>query len=213
MDIRPISPAEAPPPPPTPAIPPVGERSPDGSTRWAGWAATALLALIGIPRIMKWWEWIWIIDDFDLMVHEAGHPLFHIFGYFIGIAGGTLLQLIVPSAFIIAFLRQRQPLSVAVCVWWLGVNFLYVGRYMADARAQVLPLIGDGTHDFFYLFSRMGLLKFDRVIGGLTHALGSALMLGAILFCLAPAHRWREWLARLGPCLEDLLFEKPKRRR
>jgi hypothetical protein len=34
------------------------------------------------------------MDSVDLAIHEAGHPLFGIFGEFIGYAGGALMQLL-----------------------------------------------------------------------------------------------------------------------
>ena len=40
-----------------------------------------------------------LLDGVDFLIHEAGHPIFGIFGEFIGVAGGSLLQVLVPLAF------------------------------------------------------------------------------------------------------------------
>jgi hypothetical protein len=43
---------------------------------------------------------------------------------------------------------------------------------MADARAQNLPLVGSGDHDWGILFGQWGLLAQDQKIGGTTRAIG-----------------------------------------
>jgi len=43
---------------------------------------------------------------------------------------------------------------------------------MADARAEALPLVGSGDHDWNILFGQWGLLMQDQKIGAATRALG-----------------------------------------
>ena len=121
----------------------------------------------------------------DLIVHEAGHLLLSYTGsHFLTAAGGSLFQLFVPAALCLHFAWQRQPYGTAFCAFVLFQNFLYVGDYMADARAQVLPLVsvggGDAQHDFTYIFSTLELLPYDTKIGGLVRFVGWAGMLGAM---------------------------------
>ena len=56
---------------------------------------------------------------------------------------------------------------------------------MADARAQMLPLVspfpGAPGHDWNYLLGTLGLLRQDRVIGGVFRVAGTVTM-GAGLF-------------------------------
>jgi hypothetical protein len=83
----------------------------------------------------------------------------------------------------IVFLRQRDYFAISVCFVWLGVNLYSVGVYMADALRQQLPLVtvGQGhdniTHDWAYLFGRMGCLRSAEGIGWLTRRLGDVAML------------------------------------
>ena len=52
----------------------------------------------------------------------------------------------------------------ALGVVWLMQNFLNIARYMADARAQVLPLVGGGEHDWAHILSRWGSLQADTLL-------------------------------------------------
>ncbi len=124
-------------------------------------AAAALYSLRNpLSRALSIMVW------FDLIIHEAGHPIFGLLGNrWIGFAGGTLMQLLMPLPFYFSFLRQRQPKSADFCIFWFATNFLGIGPYMADARAQVLPLIGGGEHDWTYLLDSVGLLRFDLQLG------------------------------------------------
>jgi hypothetical protein len=128
---------------------------------------------------------IQVLDSFNLMVHEAGHPIFGIFGEYIGFWGGTLMQLLVPFVAVIAFWRERAALSCALAGVWFFENFLNIARYMADARAQELPLIGGGEHDWAYILGKSNLLASDTSIARVVHTLGWAGMIGSCLFAIA----------------------------
>jgi hypothetical protein len=119
-----------------------------------------------------------IIDNVNLVIHESGHLLFGWLGsQTIAIAGGTLMQLLVPFLLACFFVFQRQPIGTAFCSFFFFENFLNIAPYMADARAQVLPLVTVGDpentiHDWFYLFSKFGLLRHDTQIASLVKFLG-----------------------------------------
>ena len=122
------------------------------------------------------------IHGADLVFHEAGHPIFGLFGWrFLTILGGTLLQLAPPVAAAVAFWRKRQPASFAVVMVWLGVNLVNVGQYAADAQARALPLLNadaDG-HDWWNMLRALGLLEQCQVIGAAIGGLGWALQAAA----------------------------------
>ncbi len=120
------------------------------------------------------------LDYVNLAVHEAGHFFFSWFGYTAMILGGTLGELLVPLLLAGYFWWQRQTAGVTFCAFWFFENFLYIGRYMADARAQALPLVGSGEHDWEILFGRWNLLMSDTAIGGATRAIGWMGMLATV---------------------------------
>ena len=128
------------------------------------------------------------LDYVNLIIHEGGHFFFSWFGYTITILGGTLAELIVPLLCAIYFFRQREVAAVAFCSFWFFENFLYIGTYMADARALSLPLVGSGDHDWEILFGQWNLLLQDQRIGGITRTGGWLGMLGTVT--------WFAWRAR-----------------
>lgn len=118
-----------------------------------------------------------VMDPVNLIVHEAGHLLFGWFGSTLGLWGGTLLELLVPAALAAQFAWQRHTAGTAFAAFFFFENFLYISVYMADARAQQLPLVtvGDpemGNHDWFLIFSSLGLLRYDRSIAAAVRVLG-----------------------------------------
>jgi hypothetical protein len=135
--------------------------------------------------------YIRILDDANLVFHEAGHPIFGLLGSTLGLWGGTLGQLAFPLAASIAFWRRREPVSLALTLAWLFENFFSIARYMADARVQLLPLVGGGIHDWHAIFARWGVLRWDTEIAGVVRALG---WLG--LLCTWGWIAWRAWIQR-----------------
>lgn len=124
----------------------------------------------------------------NLCIHEGGHLLTRPFGVeVLHVAGGTLLQLAAPLLCMGLLLRQGEYFGLPFCLGWLSTNLIGVGVYMADARAQELPLVtaegGDGNtiHDWNYLFGHFGLLRYDTEIGLGTRGGGTAVMIAALL--------------------------------
>ncbi len=110
-------------------------------------------------------RWVFILDAANLAFHEAGHPFFGLLmGERITVYGGTLGQLVFPIVAMASFWWRREALSFALCTAWAFENFWNISRYMADAREQVLPLVGGGEHDWTEIFSRWHVLHRDTGI-------------------------------------------------
>src|SRR5258708_28573632 len=129
------------------------------------------------------------LDYANLMIHECGHPLFSGFGYTMMMMGGTLAELIVPLLCAAYFFWRREISRFAFCAFWFFENFPYIGTYMADARAQELPLVGSGDHYWASVFGQWGWLAQDQKIGGATRAMGGIGMLSVM--------GWLAWRAYL----------------
>ncbi len=141
------------------------------------WAAVAVLALALFSSRDALRSALWLLNGIDLFIHEAGHPILGLFGWrFLMVAGGTIFQLAFPIAFASHFYKDGQPRSGDACVGWLGQSFLHIGIYAADARAQELPLVGGGEHDWTYLLGETGLLTHDVGVGRFFDFLGCALI-------------------------------------
>jgi len=145
-------------------------------------AALVLIAIYAIARLRnpEYWD---PLDDLNLAVHEAGHLVFSAFGETMTILGGSLFQVIVPAAFVAYFARTRQRYAAAVTMSWVAVNLLNIARYIGDARAQELPLLGgeDSIHDWWYLLINWDLLARDLTIARWVHAAGVAAFLTAVI--------------------------------
>jgi len=126
-----------------------------------------------------------MIDLVFVPIHEGGHLLFRFFGEFLAVAGGTILQLAVPLMLAAFFIFHRQIPGTAFCMFFFFEQFLPIATYMADARAQELPLltVGDSDnviHDWAYLFGKLGVLDHDTQIAHGVRVLGWLGMIGTL---------------------------------
>src|SRR5690606_34026294 len=97
----------------------------------------------------------------------AGHFFFRFFGRFMLYAGGTLMQILLPSLLVWQFWRHQYRVGVQVSMLWLGQNLINISVYAADARARRLPLLGGDAaeHDWWNMLRIVDLLAYARAIG------------------------------------------------
>jgi hypothetical protein len=140
---------------------------------------TGALALYGIPCLLRP-ESGRLLDALDLAIHETGHLVFAPFGEFLQFLGGTLFQLMLPAAFVVYFWRRADRHAASVALWWIAQNCWNISVYVRDARAQALPLVGGGEHDWAYLLGRLGWLRYDQAIALDVRVIGVAIYAYAI---------------------------------
>jgi hypothetical protein len=162
----------------------------------AGWGAFYLLFLFYAARNI---DGFLFIDNVNLVIHEAGHPLFSYLGERPQVWGGTILQWFVPFALAAYFFFQRQTTAFVFSLFFFFENWLYTATYMADARAQVLPLVSIGggecdenMHDWYNIFSHMELLDRDTIIAHRVRTLGWIGMIACVLFLAWRCYQDRE---------------------
>ncbi len=141
---------------------------------------TLVLAIYGYVCLRNPGEYRWL-DSLDLAIHETGHLVFIVGGETLTILGGTLFQLIVPAAFVVALWRAGDRHGATVPLWWLGQNCWNISVYIRDARAQELPLVGGGEHDWAALLGQWGLMTRDGAIADTVHLIGVIIYLVAII--------------------------------
>lgn len=116
---------------------------------------------LGIPHFF--------IDNFLLIVHEAGHTFFGIFGSrFVTILGGSLFQILLPLLILAFCWVNRKDIGMQFSLCLVGYSWLDVAGYVADGGARQLPLIGGlgkSAHDWHNLLARMNALEHDFAIG------------------------------------------------
>lgn len=140
---------------------------------------TFALALYGMPCLLRP-ESGRFLDAVDLAIHETGHLVFAPFGEFLGFLGGSLFQLALPAAFVVYFWQRADRHGASVALWWVAQNCWNVSVYVRDARAQALPLVGGGEHDWAYLLGRLGWLRYDHAIALDIRLVGAAIYVYAI---------------------------------
>jgi hypothetical protein len=148
-----------------------------------------LLVLLAIPYVV-WLVFAYdyhFLDGVNLAFHEAGHLFFSFLGQTAHFLGGTIGQLFFPAACCGHFLRRGRSVEAALCGIWLAESLMYTARYLADAQAQALPLIGGHIHDWNWLLGRAGLLAHCETIGTGLHAVASVSACASLI-----------WAARLA---------------
>jgi hypothetical protein len=151
-------------------------------------AAVVLLAIYGLvclqaPNSGR------LLDGVDLAIHEAGHLFFSPFGEVMTALGGTLLQLIIPSTFVVYFWRRRDRYAAGFALWWVAQNLWNISVYVGDARAQELPLVGGGEHDWTFLLATAGWLERDLALARAVFVTGVIVYLAAIGLAAANAEQ------------------------
>jgi hypothetical protein len=150
-----------------------------------GIAVFAVLVLKSEPGFVLF------LDHANLVFHEAGHPAVGLFSQRLETYGGTMGQLTFPVVLAVSFWRKREAISFAVSVIWFFENWLNIARYMADARAQVLPLVGGGDHDWARIFGRWNVLNHDTQIAAVVRTTGWVGMSAACAWVI-----WLWWVGR-----------------
>lgn len=124
----------------------------------------------------------------NLVFHEAGHIILSPFGRFVGVLGGSLMQVLIPAVCAVTFFKQENAFGAAVCTWWAGQNLIDLAPYIADARRLQLVLLGGFTgqevegHDWEYLLTTVGWLRYDVTLGRASQAVGALTMTGGVLW-------------------------------
>lgn len=125
------------------------------------------------------------LDNVDLPVHETGHLIFRPFGEFLGVAGGSLFQVILPAIFVAYFVWNEKNYSAAIVLFWVGQSILNVFVYAADAVVMQLVLTSGLTgsegsfHDWNYLLTKTGLLGSTKAVAGIIRGVGTLVIIAA----------------------------------
>lgn len=163
------------------------------TAQWVGTLAFAAIVTLGLLAGDP--GWTPILDSANLAFHEAGHLVYGIFGQTAALYGGVLGQLTFPLVTLAIFTARRQPHGVAVAAVWIGQNCMNIARYMADARARELPLVGGGEHDFFHIFTRWDALDADTKVAAWTRGIGWGVAIAGLA--------WLTWRWRRGDDIDD----------
>ena len=180
---------------PVTAAPEAGEAPVTGLDRRWLWRVPLLLWL-------GWTGWRYLADPdywsiFSGIIfgsHEFGHLFFAPFGELLTVAGGSLMQLLVPVGAGALLLARRDWYGTAVAGCWLSFSLSNLAVYIGDAVAQELPLVSfspdGGEHDWFYLLDHFGALGYDLKLAMVVRRVSLLVLAVSFVcgawFCLRP---------------------------
>lgn len=158
-----------------------------------GWMIFYGLLLVYFARHFRQ---LTLLDNLHLPIHEGGHLLFSYFGQTLHLWGGTILQLLVPALLALYFAAQGQLPGTTFCLFAFFHSLAGVATYMSDAIARELPLVTVGAvadesdHDWYNIFTQLGILRHATQIGSATSLLAWCGFLGTLV--------WFTWRYRRG---------------
>ena len=107
-----------------------------------------------------------LINNFLLIVHEAGHTFFSIFGLrILTILGGSLNEILLPLLIVIFTIFNRYSKGTQFALYLFGTAWFDVAFYVADGGQRQLPLIGNlgkESHDWYNLLWHWDMLEADK---------------------------------------------------
>ncbi len=129
-----------------------------------------------------------------MVFHEAGHAIFSPFGKWLMVAGGTLLQLIMPALLCGGlWFTNRDAFGATLGSWFFGVSLLDVAPYVYDALQPRLALLNgkEGTvdsHDWMFLLNSGDWVAQAHRLGHAVYWAGAAVVVASLL-----AGAWVLW--------------------
>ncbi|WP_234571890.1 hypothetical protein [Rhodohalobacter sp. 614A] len=125
-----------------------------------------------------------LVSNFLLIVHEAGHTFFSIFGSrIITILGGSLNEILLPLLIVIFTIFNRYIKGTQFALYLLGSAWFSVAFYAADGGQRQLPLIGNlgkESHDWYNLLRHYNILEADASFALTFVIIGSLVYIAAL---------------------------------
>jgi len=128
-----------------------------------------------------------LMSNANMLIHESGHGVCYLIGCpdFIMFINGTIFQLALPIIFIYIYMYKTKNIIIAIIgVMWLAQNLVYVAWYMSTSQMphKYGMFLGGGTHDFWWLFSYLGVLEYDWLISSIVKIIAVVLLYGAYFY-------------------------------
>jgi hypothetical protein len=116
-------------------------------------------------------------------VHEVSHLLVGFLPSILVAAAGSIGEITFTVLILVAAFRARSYFAAIFGALWVMLAMTSVGRYMADARTQLIPLMGPSDqpiHDWFFVFNQLGWLQYDTLIGSVVRGIGIGIGIAAL---------------------------------
>ena len=125
----------------------------------------------------------------NMIVHESGHGICYLLpcSQFLTALNGTLFQLALPLIFIYYYHKRHNELALSLGFIWLAQNLVYVAWYMSYSQTPNLYpffLGGSAIHDFWYIFTQLGVLEYDWLISGVVRFTAGVILIRCHFYLL-----------------------------
>ncbi len=117
-------------------------------------------------------------------VHEVSHVIASFLPPVLTAAAGSIGEVSFTILIVAAAVKGRAYFAAIFGCLWVMLAMRSAGIYMADARAQQLPLVSFGDtakHDWNFVFSQMGWLQADTAIGNTVMGIGVVIGASALV--------------------------------
>lgn len=145
-------------------------------------------------QIVSITEYLFTIYQFIInqtlgIVHEGGHGVCYLLPCpkFVMVSMGTLFQWGFPLGIALHYRKKGNQMAFLIGLFILGISIDYTSWYMSTAHeGALLPahksFLGvDALHDFYYIFSTLGILAYESFIVGVTKAVAMLFMIGSVI--------------------------------
>jgi len=116
-------------------------------------------------------------------VHEVSHMIAAFLPPIFVAVAGSIGEIAFTVLLVFAALKGKAYFAAVFTGLWVMLAMNNVGRYMADARSQLLPLVGPGEtvqHDWHFIFGQLGWLTADSTLGGIVRGFGIVIGVAAL---------------------------------
>lgn len=168
----------------------------ESRVQWRSAACVLAAVLCGITAL-----WVatggqsaFLLNYVDLGFHEFGHLLFAWAPGLIPALSGSVVQVAVPIGLAFYFLGRRESYAAALLFAWAATSAANVSVYSADAQSQTLALLGNGRHDWAWVFGTLGHMEWSVPFSVGVRWFGVALAVFGLIVAVVPllAPRARE---------------------
>lgn len=144
---------------------------------------------------LVWSEWRLLRDPDQSTIfggitfafHEMGHLITSFLPHLICAAAGSGMQLLIPAVVIATFRKQDDYFGMSVGGFWLSFSMFDVARYVGDARAMELPLVGfvpDPEHDWHFILGALHMLPADHFFAFVLRVLATLIGIASLAFAV-----------------------------
>jgi hypothetical protein len=127
-----------------------------------------------------------LISYVDLGFHELGHLLLAWAPGLIPPLAGSVFQVAVPIGLALYFGLRREGYASALMLAWASTSAANVAVYVADAPTQALSLLGNGRHDWAWVFGQLGHMDWAAPFSAGVRWFGVALALAGLIIAVLP---------------------------